>query len=349
MARKTSVWKKASLAAGSALALLLCVELAGRAVYFQRKSERATFIGLLAKWVGDRRAEGEAKRFVAERKQKRAAAGKPEKKFPPVESEYSLSRKEVEALYERAFAAFVKACADRQAQLIVVHAPDPYTPPEDREFFVSLCKRHNVACVDMTDEFDKYPRPATHLLPLDGHLSMFGHQKLAQAVAEAIKPMLGHRAPQCAEPFPNALGDLEPHPRKLIGDTKLPYWETVGAQGLRGSREFKREKDPAKARVLCVGDSFTYGFLMDDAVSYPERLQQFLPESETINGGAPGYTICDELDYYVQRGSRLSSDIVVLQVLTNDLYGMQPEWREKMCRYHRASDQPRGEHCLQEE
>jgi hypothetical protein len=77
-----------------------------------------------------------------------------------------------------------------------------------------------------------------------------------------------------------------------------------------------------KQRVLVLGDSFTFGLHLSNDATFPAILAEKAPNLEVINAGYPGYTIVDEADLFVERARFTEPDIVLLQVLDNDVYGM---------------------------
>ncbi|MBI4806885.1 MAG: SGNH/GDSL hydrolase family protein [Desulfovibrio sp.] len=121
-------------------------------------------------------------------------------------------------------------------------------------------------------------------------------------------------------------GDLEPGMR--ITDSLYPqllYRITATQQGTRGLVPFTAKKPEGTLRVLCVGDSFTFGYGVDDEDTYPELLRQELGRRfpgrsiEIVNAGVPMFGILDEMDYFLQKGAALNPDVVVLQFFLNDL------------------------------
>jgi lysophospholipase L1-like esterase len=129
--------------------------------------------------------------------------------------------------------------------------------------------------------------------------------------------------------YSNLLGDFEPNlstSETLSG--ALRYNITTNSQGLRGRQEFAQQKPANTLRVLCIGDSFTYGTGVDDQFTYPALLRIYLEEKfkgyniEVINAGVFLYDIVDEYDYYKDKLRKLGADVVVVQFYTNDLEGM---------------------------
>jgi hypothetical protein len=104
-------------------------------------------------------------------------------------------------------------------------------------------------------------------------------------------------------------------------DGRVEY--EINSLGFRGPPivEFK----PASAlRIICLGDSFTFGEGVRYRDTYPARLQQLLAANpklgkvEVINAGVQGFGTIEEVKLYESRCSSLSPDVVVLQFFLND-------------------------------
>lgn len=105
-----------------------------------------------------------------------------------------------------------------------------------------------------------------------------------------------------------------PHPR-------LHYRVTINSLGYRGP-EIDRRKPNKTVRILCIGDSGTYGEFVDDSDTLSALLQQQLRQEglqvEVINGGVPGTTIVDQMQF-LRRGMAIDPDIVILTFSENDI------------------------------
>ncbi|MEA4855916.1 GDSL-type esterase/lipase family protein [Solidesulfovibrio sp.] len=155
---------------------------------------------------------------------------------------------------------------------------------------------------------------------------------LAAHLALALLWVLaGGRPAAQVEPrgYRNVLGDLEPRLRLTDREIPgLPYQVSLNNQGLRGTRPVSAARKPGTLRVLCLGDSYTYGVGVDDALAYPAQLRSILAKRlpgldvEVVNAGVPFYDLFDELAYYREKGARLAPDVVVLQFYINDLEAM---------------------------
>ncbi len=66
---------------------------------------------------------------------------------------------------------------------------------------------------------------------------------------------------------------------------------TVNAQGFRGMRDTTPSPEPGTVRILCSGDSFTMGWGVDDADTWPAHLERREARLETVNLGQGGYGV----------------------------------------------------------
>ena len=91
--------------------------------------------------------------------------------------------------------------------------------------------------------------------------------------------------------------------------------------GLR-SESTPASPSPGTIRVLCIGDSVTYGgATTDQARTYPYLLQEQLKPQpvEVLNASAPGWAVPNELGWLKANGT-LGSSFVVLTISTHDLF-----------------------------
>jgi len=99
----------------------------------------------------------------------------------------------------------------------------------------------------------------------------------------------------------------------------------VNSQGFR-DKEHKVKKDKNVFRILCLGDSSTFGLGVQLQDTYHALLENKMNKElgqsgirvEIINAGVPGYTSCQALALYKYRGVKYSPDIVTFYLGVND-------------------------------
>lgn len=101
----------------------------------------------------------------------------------------------------------------------------------------------------------------------------------------------------------------------------LPFHVSINSLGYRGP-EISRKKPSGVIRILCLGDSTTFGDFVDDEETFPYRLQKLFEQKqepvEVINGGVGGTTIVDQL-YFLKKSMEIDPDIVILTFFQNDI------------------------------
>ncbi|HUM00895.1 MAG TPA: GDSL-type esterase/lipase family protein [Thermoanaerobaculia bacterium] len=91
----------------------------------------------------------------------------------------------------------------------------------------------------------------------------------------------------------------------------------INARGLR-DRDIPYARTPGTRRVLCLGDSFTWGLGVEAEETWPKVLERTLPELETLNAGVNGWTTSQELLWLRREGLKYRPDAVVLAFCLND-------------------------------
>jgi lysophospholipase L1-like esterase len=112
-----------------------------------------------------------------------------------------------------------------------------------------------------------------------------------------------------------------------------PVWSvSLNSRGFRGP-EFTKEKQPGVVRILCLGDSWTFGANVDDAAAWPRRLEARLAEEygparfEVLNLGVMGYSSFQGLELLRRTGMELDPDLVLIGFGMND--GSVGGWRDR--------------------
>jgi lysophospholipase L1-like esterase len=105
----------------------------------------------------------------------------------------------------------------------------------------------------------------------------------------------------------------------------------INNQGLRGE-DIATSKPKGVRRVLCLGDSRTFGYQVAQNECYPAQLQQLWQEKhpnsrlEVLNTGFPGYSSYQGLRYLELKGLQFDPDVVTVAFDFNDRrFVLKPE------------------------
>lgn len=97
----------------------------------------------------------------------------------------------------------------------------------------------------------------------------------------------------------------------------------ANSRGLR-DREFEYERAPDEFRLLCLGDSFTWGQMVPANAAYPKVLERLLQKRDAarrfsvINAGQLGWNTADEARWLAREGVRYRPHVVVVGFFLND-------------------------------
>ncbi|MBI9093091.1 MAG: hypothetical protein JEZ12_28095 [Desulfobacterium sp.] len=97
---------------------------------------------------------------------------------------------------------------------------------------------------------------------------------------------------------------------------------TINSIGLREFNDLSTVK--TKTRILCLGDSITFGLGVNQSRTYPEQLQSMLNKSgtgqeyEVINAGISGFSAMDEAAYLKHLIKVCQPDLIIWLPVEND-------------------------------
>lgn len=92
----------------------------------------------------------------------------------------------------------------------------------------------------------------------------------------------------------------------------------VNSEGLRDDEFTIKRK--SKKRILILGDSFAWGFGVEEKDRFSELLENKLDNYAIINAGVSGYSTIQQLLYLKEKGIKYNPDIVLLLFFQNDYY-----------------------------
>lgn len=97
----------------------------------------------------------------------------------------------------------------------------------------------------------------------------------------------------------------------------------TNAAGLRSGKEFGAEVPADKLRIVCSGDSFTFGVGVDNDHTWCQQLAAADNRLETVNMGEAGYGLDQMYLWYQRGGMRLSHDVQIFAVVNDDFRRLQ--------------------------
>ena len=95
------------------------------------------------------------------------------------------------------------------------------------------------------------------------------------------------------------------------------YMKT-NSQGFRNSKEFSIRVPEDKIRIICSGDSFTFGHGVSNDKAWCQALTAFDNRIETVNMGHSGYGIDQAYLLYMRDGIKLDHNIQVFAFVADD-------------------------------
>lgn len=105
-------------------------------------------------------------------------------------------------------------------------------------------------------------------------------------------------------------------PSLALGDAR------TNSQSLREDHEIPVPRPPDEIRILALGDSWTFGYLVGDGQTWPDQLEALLERGtarpvEVVNAGVPGYSVRQFMMTLEDPGFALEPQVVVIPVSHN--------------------------------
>ena len=96
----------------------------------------------------------------------------------------------------------------------------------------------------------------------------------------------------------------------------------INSQGTRNDQDFSYEIPVGKKRVICSGDSFTFGKGVSNGNTWCSQLNEIEPRLETINLGQSAYSFGQSYLKYQRDKNKFKHDIHIFAFVTGDFARM---------------------------
>ena len=97
----------------------------------------------------------------------------------------------------------------------------------------------------------------------------------------------------------------------------------TNSQSFRNNQDFGGETPEGKMRIVCSGDSFTFGYGVDNDHAWCQLLVSHNPRIEAINMSQGGYGVDQAYLWFKRDSHTVNHDIHIFAFITDDFYRME--------------------------
>ncbi len=97
----------------------------------------------------------------------------------------------------------------------------------------------------------------------------------------------------------------------------------INSQSFRATRDYSITVPDKKTRIVCSGDSFTFGHGVGNDHTLCHELQNMNPKIETINMGQSGYGLDQAYLWYKRDGKKFAHNIHLMLLIVDDFSRME--------------------------
>jgi hypothetical protein len=178
--------------------------------------------------------------------------------------------------------------------------------------------------------YERYPRLTLLLIAFAGIvMALIGAELISRYFIPQWAPVTAERAKFWQ--FDDLLGWSQiPNQKGAFQHPDFSTWVEINSRGLR-DREYSLERNEKK-RMLVLGDSYGWGFGVNNDQVFTELMEARHPDWEIINASVSGYGTVQQYLYLAQRGLLFKPDVVLLLFNDNDFQdnvGLTEYWYNK--------------------
>lgn len=97
----------------------------------------------------------------------------------------------------------------------------------------------------------------------------------------------------------------------------------TNSQRFRNDKDFNEKSEPNKIRIVCSGDSFTFGYGVGNDHAWCQLLSSLDAAIETVNMGQGGYGVDQAYLWYKRQSDKIDHDIHLFAFITEDFRRME--------------------------
>lgn len=106
----------------------------------------------------------------------------------------------------------------------------------------------------------------------------------------------------------------------ILKNTDVYVQVNTNSHGFRGRREYQTQKPISKIRILCLGDSYVFGWGVRDEETFCAQLESGVKNLEAINLAAAGYGVDQFFLSYRVIGKNFHPDFVLIGLYPEDFW-----------------------------
>jgi hypothetical protein len=166
-------------------------------------------------------------------------------------------------------------------------------------------------------------------LAIGSAISLIFMEGAASLLLFGMQMSTGHRAWSIRYSLPDPLVGSVGIPDLSIKDAFGPGVSLrTDSRGFRGDEEIPFKSPKGKLRILCSGDSMTFGYGIGNDEAWPARLAAIDPRIDTVNMGYIGYGLDQMYLRYLRDGAAIGHDAHILALIPLDMsrVGRYVEW-----------------------
>lgn len=144
---------------------------------------------------------------------------------------------------------------------------------------------------------------------------LVAHLRPSHVLRERSDPIYMHYDPELGW-----INDSHVYHKNMFGPG---VYLRTNAQGFRNARTISQNVPSGRTRVLCSGDSFTFGYGVDNRQTWCALLSSMDEQLQTVNMGQNGYGVDQSYLLYKRASSALHYQVQIFAFISEDFHRME--------------------------